>query len=316
MKSLRCISIAGFIFSAFLSAARAQQSPSDEVSVVVTRYKTEFDALAAAEENSLAPVKAAHVKELEKLRDGAKAKGDLNAVLDFEAAIQAAIANQTPPIPKVAAASLNAARENFVKNKTAALRLHDPKRQRLQADYSRALTDLEQKFTRKGQLDAATLARDAKLSIPGVAVDLLVAMIGPREMKEGYVVVKAEGAVKSEMSFQPPVEIEYVFKTDSQVRFGYACNQMILNWEVNGAELRVDGDPANGQHKSGAGRIPTKQIVTVKQTVQPDQMILSVDGRERAVWKANFAGINQPISITAARGATVQIKQVLVRKLR
>jgi hypothetical protein len=47
-------------------------------------------------------------------------------------------------------------------------------------------------------------------------------------------------------TFKPPVEITLVAKTDStNIRVGYAANQIIFNWELHKKQLRVDGGPAN-----------------------------------------------------------------------
>src|SRR5262245_15286483 len=53
-------------------------------------------------------------------------------------------------------------------------------------------------------------------------------------------------------SFRPPVEITIVAKTDStNLRMGYAADQVIFNWELDGSQLRVDGGPADGRHVKG-----------------------------------------------------------------
>src|SRR5580698_6122245 len=66
-------------------------------------------------------------------------------------------------------------------------------------------------------------------------------------------------------SFRPPVEITVVAKTDStNLRLVYAADQIIFNWELDPTQLRVDGGPANGRHKRGAGGIPVNQFVTVR----------------------------------------------------
>src|SRR5580658_10087818 len=45
--------------------------------------------------------------------------------------------------------------------------------------------------------------------------------------------------------FRPPVEITIVAKTDStNLRIGYAADQVIFNWEENLDQLRVNGGPA------------------------------------------------------------------------
>src|SRR4051812_17889225 len=60
--------------------------------------------------------------------------------------------------------------------------------------------------------------------------------------------------------FTPPVDIIIEAKTDStDLRMSYAANQVIFNWSNGRNELRVDGGPANGKHKPGAGLIPANK---------------------------------------------------------
>ena len=121
-------------------------------------------------------------------------------------------------------------------------------------------------------------------------------------------------AIKSRANFHAPAEVEFEVTTDSELRLGFACDQMIFNWERNRTELRIDGGPANGQHKKGQGGIPTKKSVTVKLTVLRDQMTVMVDGVERARWQADFSSVNQPVSIEA-HGSPVHVRHVTVRQV-
>ena len=48
----------------------------------------------------------------------------------------------------------------------------------------------------------------------------------------------------SRQAYRPPIEITVVAKTDStNLRLGYAAEQIIFNWEMNPSQLRVDGGP-------------------------------------------------------------------------
>lgn len=151
-----------------------------------------------------------------------------------------------------------------------------------------------------------TPARDTGSSIHGESAEAIAEMAGK--------ILTGEQTAKSEASFQPPIEVEYRFTTDGQVRFGYACRTMAFNWQENATELRIEGGPAAGQHKKGQGSLPKKKSVVVKVTVQRNQMSVSVDGRERARWVGNFSTVSQPLSISA-HDSTVQIERVTVRKL-
>ena len=100
------------------------------------------------------------------------------------------------------------------------------------------------------------------------------------------------------------------------MRLAYACGELILNWGKPPHELRIDGGPADGQHKPNAGAAPTNRPISVKLNVQPAEMFLSVDGRERARWKADFSKVNQPVAIAAVADSTIKVEQVIVRKLK
>ena len=73
-------------------------------------------------------------------------------------------------------------------------------------------------------------------------------------------VLKGADRLETTERYQPPVEITVVAKTDStNLRLAYAADQVIFNWELDESQLRVDGGPANGQHRPGAGHIPAGQ---------------------------------------------------------
>ena len=79
------------------------------------------------------------------------------------------------------------------------------------------------------------------------------------------VALKGTETISTKATFQPPVEITIEAKTDStDLRIGYAADQVIFNWRDMKNQLRVDGGPANGKHKSGAGLIPTNKYVTIR----------------------------------------------------
>src|SRR5262249_26791864 len=79
-------------------------------------------------------------------------------------------------------------------------------------------------------------------------------------------------------SSRTPVDITIVAKTDStNLRIAYAADQVILNWEVNGDELRVDGGPADGHQKEGAGTIATNKFVNIRWVVTSKKQSIYVD---------------------------------------
>ncbi|HEY2342415.1 MAG TPA: hypothetical protein VGH90_05260, partial [Chthoniobacteraceae bacterium] len=104
-------------------------------------------------------------------------------------------------------------------------------------------------------------------------------------------------------------------KTDQEIRFGYAANEIILNWEVNPSELRVGGGPVAGQHRPMAGEIPKNELVDVRQIVHAKEMMIYVNGEQRAHWVGDFSRVNGPIKVRAP-GSTVSLKHINVYKTR
>jgi hypothetical protein len=131
------------------------------------------------------------------------------------------------------------------------------------------------------------------------AIELLPHMQGKTSGKEpGVVLLRKGDRIATESSYKPPVAFRIVAQTEStDIRIGYAADQIIFNWQDDPNQLRIDGGPANGRHKPGAGAVPTKTWVTIGLVVRPDSMTISVDGEERQVVKADFSAVDQRLSI-------------------
>jgi hypothetical protein len=129
--------------------------------------------------------------------------------------------------------------------------------------------------------------------------------------------VVLEGADKltSPDSFRPPVEITIVAKTDStNLRIGYAADQVIFNWEEDPDQLRVDGGPADGQHIEGVGQIPKNKYVTIKWLVTPRHQAIYVDDQLRFEHCGNYAELKRPVSVFPAAGSVVTVKSITVKQ--
>ena len=129
--------------------------------------------------------------------------------------------------------------------------------------------------------------------------------------------VKLDGtqSITTRATFKPPVQITIVAKTDStNLRIGYAANQIIFNWEVNSQQLRIDGGPANGQHKAGAGKIPTNKYVTIKWVVTPTKQSIYVDDELRFEHSGDYSKIDNPVSVLSNKSKvtarTIRVKQL------
>ena len=103
--------------------------------------------------------------------------------------------------------------------------------------------------------------------------------------------------------YQPPVDIRIVAKTDlTNLRIGYAADQIIFNWERNPNELRINGGPAD-------------QFVDIHWVVKSMGQQLFVDGQLRYEDKLSNVGLNRPVSVFPAAGSTVTVKKLEVTPL-
>jgi len=129
-------------------------------------------------------------------------------------------------------------------------------------------------------------------------------------------VLKRDEHFNTPQAYRPPVEITVVAKTDStNLRLGYAADQIIFNWEINPSQLRVDGGPANGLHKDGAGRIPMNKYVSVRWVVTTTHQSIYVDGKLRYRHDGDYSQIDRPVTVFPANGSTVTIKSVTVKPI-
>jgi hypothetical protein len=130
----------------------------------------------------------------------------------------------------------------------------------------------------------------------------------------GGIVLKGSDRLTTPDKFRPPVEITIIAKTDStNLRIGYAADDVIFNWEGNQDQLRVDGGPANGQHTSGAGKIPPGKFVTIQWLVTAKHQAIYVDNELRFEHVGNYADIDKPVSVFPAAGSVVTVRSVAVR---
>lgn len=128
--------------------------------------------------------------------------------------------------------------------------------------------------------------------------------------------LKGNDKVTTKDSYKPPVEITIEAKTDStNLRMGYAADQVIFNWEVRRNELRVDGGPASGRHKPGAGLISVSKYVTIRWLVTPKKQTIHVDGVLRYEHEGDYSKINKPVVIFPSHGSEVIVRSIKVQRL-
>lgn len=117
-------------------------------------------------------------------------------------------------------------------------------------------------------------------------------------------------------SFRPPVEIKVVAQTDStNLRLAYAADQIIFNWELDREQLRVDGGPADGLHRSGVGNIPIKKDVTIRWVVTPQSQSIYVDDDLRFEHQGDYSKIDRNVSVFPAAGSRLVVKSLKVKQL-
>lgn len=138
-------------------------------------------------------------------------------------------------------------------------------------------------------------------------------IVGDTKNRVGEAIVLHTGErLATDRPFAPPVMFRVQAKTDgTNLRLGYACDQMIFNWEMDPKQFRIDGGPVGGQHKPGAGEIPVNRWVEVEITVLPDVMVVKVNGKERYRANGDFSKIDEPLVIFTARGGMVTVRSVI-----
>jgi hypothetical protein len=127
--------------------------------------------------------------------------------------------------------------------------------------------------------------------------------------------LEADDVLSAPGHFRPPVDITIVAKTSAtNLRMGYAADQVIFNWEGNGSELRVDGGPADGHHQPGRGAIPPNQYVTIRWVVTPKSQAIYVNDQLRFRHNGDYSQIDRPVSVFTYQ-STVTVKSVRVGRL-
>ena len=148
------------------------------------------------------------------------------------------------------------------------------------------------------------------------AVDLRPTMPADEDLRtesEGTIALPRKATLQTADSFRGPVAFRVQLMTDgTDTRLRYAAKWIIFNWEGHKDELRIDGGPAGGRNKSGAGLLPANEWTTLDLIVRPDEMVISVDRVERQHVKADFSSVDQPFAIVPIRG-DLRVKSVYAR---
>ncbi|TLD70142.1 hypothetical protein FEM03_13185 [Phragmitibacter flavus] len=136
------------------------------------------------------------------------------------------------------------------------------------------------------------------------------------EKRSKPVRLKDSGSITTQSSFKPPIEILVEAKTDStNLRLSYAADQLIFNWERDRHQLRVDGGPANGRHKFGAGYIPENKYVKIRWVVTKDKQSIYVNEELRFEHSGDYGDIDKPVTVFTSRDAEVMVKSIKTKSL-
>jgi hypothetical protein len=79
--------------------------------------------------------------------------------------------------------------------------------------------------------------------------------------------------------------------------------------------LRVNGGPAAGLHKAGAGLIPAGDYVDIKWIVTEQYQEIYVNGESRYRHEGDYSHINRFVSVFPALGSTVTLKGLHLQPL-
>jgi len=312
----------------YLSGAHSKAATTDKKRKKEDQKVDPKDPVAACEEairQKRVALQAQYVGELEALEKSFQAKGELENL--FAAKAERKRFLETPLM----------AEANLVDTPGMLRELQQKYRELQQTvvssvaeDFASRMETLKRLRTQEGKLDEATAAKAAAEKIRKTFLseqdadelgwkDITSSMKGGK--RRGDVIFLQErtaygSGCTSAKSYTPPLEIEYLCSTSKDdIRFRYACTQMIFSWSDRPSELRIDGGPADGRHVSQAGFVPPNQLLTIRQVVLPDEMSVYVDDKLRASWKADFSHVNEPIGVYAASFSEIQLRRIRVKSL-
>lgn len=156
-------------------------------------------------------------------------------------------------------------------------------------------------------------ARECWQKTDGTPIDVLADMKGDcKRDPDGTILLTQGQRIETPKHYKVPTTIRMIIMTKvNDIRIGYCADQMIFNWEMRATEFRIDGGPASGKYKPGAGHLPAAKYVAVEFVVQKNELVIYVDGKEYYRQAADFSSINNAISITA-HSESMRIKSLEV----
>jgi|GEM_PF-1481329 len=134
-----------------------------------------------------------------------------------------------------------------------------------------------------------------------------------RRNEDGYTLDSGEKLdnvyIVTPSAYKVPFRLETVARTDMHnIRLMYGKARLIFNWERNFDSLRAN-EPAKGRtcHSEGTGRIPVGEWVHFEWVVEPDHMVVRVNGEERLRVEGRFARVQGQAGIGPAFRSKVTV---------
>jgi len=130
---------------------------------------------------------------------------------------------------------------------------------------------------------------------------------------DGTVVLGQRQSLATQAGFRTPVTFRAVVWTspENDLRIGYPVDQIIFNWEMNKAQLRVDGGALKLPHKDGVGSLPGEEWAGIEIAVTARELVMYVNGKEIYRQPGDFTKVNKPFTITSHRGE-MKVKSISV----
>jgi len=129
--------------------------------------------------------------------------------------------------------------------------------------------------------------------------------------------ISGEGNFLTRDEYRPPFVIHASAKTDlTNLRLVFGKGVVILNWEMNPAELRFH-DPFSGgvTGVQGQGRIPAEEWQEVEWEVQTNFTAIRVNGQERARFDGNYGGLAELVGFHTINGVHLGVRRFEVQAM-
>jgi hypothetical protein len=145
--------------------------------------------------------------------------------------------------------------------------------------------------------------------------DLMAEMLGNyvrQNTSDGDILQIGEGkTMHSKPEFSPPISFRIIAKTSkTNIRIDY-ITRFIFRWECDNKQIRVDGGPFDGDHRTRIGNLPVDDWIIFDLMISKRSM--SVWRNNEEVFFAKAAALDKfklPIGVSLADSSLVSVKSV------